>query len=96
MGRKVLIRSPFYRPIAKSVSKRAGPNLRTAFHGLLGPKFHPLRKAKLTADCLEDKFTSRDQCHAVQDGPMEARIHALPETMVNNLAITVRPCDVPN
>jgi len=87
---------PSDRPIATFVSKRAGKNLRKAFHGLLGPKFHPSHKVKLTAEFLEDKFTGRDQCDAVHDVPMEAIIHALPETMVNKPAITVRPCDVPN
>jgi len=51
-GKKGTHPKPSDRPIAKSVSKRARPNLRTAFHGLLGPKFHSLHKAKLTADCL--------------------------------------------
>jgi hypothetical protein len=37
---------------------------------------------------LEDKFKIRDQCDAVRDGPMEARIHTLPEIMGNNPAIT--------
>lgn len=77
-----------YRHVAKSVSKRAGQNLLMVFHGLLGPKFHPSHKAKLIAECLEDKFTIRDQCDAVRDGPMETRIHTLPEIMGNNSAIT--------
>jgi len=95
-GKKGAHPKPSDRPIAKSVSKRVGPNLRTAFHGLLGPKFHPLHKAVLTADCLEDEFTRRDQCDTVHDGPMEVTIHILPETMANNPAVTVRPRDVPN
>jgi hypothetical protein len=40
--------------------KRNGPKAPTAVHGLLRITYHPKEKANVTAECLENQFTSHD------------------------------------
>jgi hypothetical protein len=50
------------RPIAKSLSKRGGPQAPSAIHGPLGPIFYPIDRANIIADCLENQFRVHDLC----------------------------------
>jgi hypothetical protein len=45
-------------PIVNSLMKMVGPKALTALHGPLGTTYHPNVIANMTADCLENQFTS--------------------------------------
>jgi hypothetical protein len=47
-------------PIAKSPMKTDGPKAPTVVHSPLGIAYHPNESTNVTADCLENQFTSND------------------------------------
>jgi hypothetical protein len=71
-------------PIAKSLLMMAGPRVPTAIHGPSGLKFHPSEKANAIADCLEIQFTPHGLCDENHERRVEARVHALLNTVDNN------------
>jgi hypothetical protein len=81
-------------PIAKSLMERDGPRAPTAIHGSPGLKFHPLEKANAIADCLENQFAPHDLCDYNHERRVEARVHALLETVDISPPERVRPCDL--
>jgi hypothetical protein len=68
-------------PIAKSLTHRDGPRAPTAIHGLLGLQYHPLDKATVIADCLENQFTPLELCEENNERQVEARDQALLEAV---------------
>jgi hypothetical protein len=48
--------------LAKFFMKTDRPKTPTAIHGPSGPRFLPLEKGNVTADCLENQFTPHDLC----------------------------------
>jgi hypothetical protein len=72
-------------PIVKSLLKRAGPRPPTAIHGgASGLKFHPYKKAKAIADCLEIQFTPHDMCDKNHEQQVDIRLDAVLDTIPNS------------
>jgi hypothetical protein len=79
-------------PITKSLTKRDGPRVPTAIHGLLGLKYHPEDKANAIADCLENQFTLHDLCEENHERRVEARVEALLEAAESDSPERIRLC----
>jgi hypothetical protein len=80
--------------IAKSLLKRDGPRTPTAIHGASGLKFHPTEKANAIADYLEIQFTPHDLYDENHERRVEARVHALLNSVYDNPPQKIRPCDL--
>jgi hypothetical protein len=52
---------------ANSLMKMDRPKAPTALHGPLGITNHPNEKTCVTADCLENQFTSHDLCDEIHE-----------------------------
>jgi hypothetical protein len=57
--------------------KRDGPKAPTAVHGLSGIMCHRNEIAKVTADSLENQFTSHDLCEENHEGEAGTIVQAL-------------------
>jgi hypothetical protein len=57
--------------------RRDEPKAPTAVLGPLGLKYHPNKKANVTADCLENQFTSHDLCDENHQQRVQARVQDL-------------------
>jgi nitrate/nitrite-specific signal transduction histidine kinase len=79
--------------IAKSLIKMDGPKAPIPVQGSLGITYHPNEKANMTADCLENHFTSHDLCYKNHEWQVETWDQALLAS-VDNLLGKVGPCDV--
>jgi hypothetical protein len=64
-------------PVAKSLMKRHVPKAQTAVHGPLGIIYQSNEKANVTADCLENQFTSHNLCDKNHERQVETRVQAL-------------------
>jgi hypothetical protein len=72
-----------------------GPRAPTAIHGRLGLKYHPVDKANVIADCLENQFTPHDLCEENHERRrVEASGHALLEAVDSHPPERIRPCDL--
>jgi hypothetical protein len=70
--------------IAKSLLRKDGPKAATAIHGPSGHNFHPSKKARAIADCLENQSTPHDLCDGKHGRQVEARVEALLEAVDNS------------
>jgi hypothetical protein len=80
-------------PIAKSLLKRNGSRTLTAIHGASGLKFHPSEKANAIVEYLEIQFTPPDLCDENNERRLQARVHALLDTVDDSPPQKLRPCD---
>jgi hypothetical protein len=73
--------------------KMGGPNAPTAVHGPIGITYHPNEKANVTADCLENQFTSHDLCDENRERRVETTVQALLASADNTPPGKVGPRD---
>jgi hypothetical protein len=71
-------------PIAKSFTKRGGPEAPTAIHSPLGPPFYSKDNANLIANCLENLFTPHNVCDTDHERRVETRVQTLLTTFEEN------------
>jgi hypothetical protein len=57
--------------------KKGGPQAPYAIHVSLGLIFHPIDKANILADCLENQFRAHDLCDCDHRRHVEAQVDAL-------------------
>jgi hypothetical protein len=81
-------------PIAKSLMKRDGPKAPTAIHGPIGITCHRNQKANVTADGLENQFTSHDLCDENHERRVETWVNALLASVDDTPLGKERPCDI--
>jgi hypothetical protein len=74
--------------------KRDGPKALTAVHGPLGITYPPNEKAKVTADCLENRFTSHDLCDENHKREVGSTVQALLASADATPLGKLRPCDI--
>jgi hypothetical protein len=72
------------RPIGKSLSKSGGPKAPSTIRGPLGPKFHPINKANIIAECLENQSGARDCVHVAFIIPFVYNYKITQDTGKNN------------
>jgi hypothetical protein len=74
--------------------KRDGPKAPTAVHGPLGITYHPIEKANMNTDYLENQFRSRDLCDENHEGRVETTVQALLASVDGTPLGKVRPRDI--
>jgi hypothetical protein len=74
--------------------KRDGPKAPTAVRGPLGITYHPNEEANTIADCLENQFTSHDQCYENHEQKVETTVQALLASADGTLLGKATPCDI--
>jgi hypothetical protein len=65
-----------------------------AVHKPLGITHHLNEQANVTADCLENQFTSHDLCDENHEQQVETTVQALLASVDGNPLGKVRPCDI--
>jgi hypothetical protein len=71
--------------------KKDEPKAPIAVHAPLGITYHPNDKANVTADCLENQFTSHDLCDENHEGEVGTTVQALLTSVDSTPLGKVRP-----
>jgi hypothetical protein len=74
--------------------KRNGSKVPTAVHGPLGIIYHPNEKANMTADLVENQFTSHDLCGENHERRVQTRVKAVFVSVDDTPLGIVRPCGI--
>jgi hypothetical protein len=74
--------------------EKDGPKAPTAIHAALGITYHPNVKANVTADCVENHFTSHDLRDENHERLVETRVQALLASVDDTPLGKVRSCDI--